>query len=122
MRRLALLLSVLSVLSGTGILVGIPARADMTVTLQNNQFEPRDLIIKASESVTWINNDGTGHSVTSDNQSFDSSPRCGDTALGTCMEKGHTYTRNFPTKGTYRYHCRVHGEPGTGMYGTVTVT
>jgi plastocyanin len=33
----------------------------------------------------------------------------------------HSYSFTFDTPGTYRYFCSVHGDPGSGMRGTIVV-
>ena len=37
------------------------------------------------------------------------------------MKGGASYGHTFASPGTYGYHCRLHGGPGNGMVGTVTV-
>jgi plastocyanin len=43
------------------------------------------------------------------------------TGSGTPADAPHTYQFKFDTPGTYQYYCAVHGSPGAGMSGTVTV-
>ncbi|MGH9040410.1 MAG: plastocyanin/azurin family copper-binding protein, partial [Acidimicrobiia bacterium] len=85
MRRLAIMVSVLAAVTGTGIPTATPEQPPAAVSLQNKLFEPKDLTIQAGEQVTWTNNDGVDHTVTDDNDGFDSNPSCGET-LGYCME------------------------------------
>ena len=77
----------------------------------DNVFSPTGLTITAGTIVTWQNGGATTHSVTSDTSepfNFDIGP-------------GSSNTHTFNTPGTYAYHCRFHGAPGSGMHGTITV-
>ena len=77
--------------------------------------------VRVGETVTWMNNDGIGHSVTADDGSFDSSPSCG-TLGGRCLQRGETFAQTFNKPGRFPYYCRIHGaKGGQGMTGTVTV-
>lgn len=91
------------------------------VVIQGVRFLPRETTVRAGETVTWIHKDsGLNHHVAADDGSFDSHPTCGRPA-GVCMKGGDTYSHTFRRTGTYGYHCRLHGRPGHGMAGTVTV-
>jgi plastocyanin len=91
------------------------------VTLKNNTFIPKNLVVRAGADVTWTNEDGAEHSVTADDGSFDSHPACG-TDNGACLEKGDRFTYTFAKTGRFAYYCRVHGAPGgAAMAGTVDV-
>src|SRR5437016_5872851 len=93
-----------------GLLPG-PARAAGAVSMKASKFDPKEVQVKAGESVTWTNADSLQHSVTADDGSFDSSPQCGQPA-GTCVEKGKTYSHAFPAAGRFAYYCRIHGAAG----------
>ena len=69
-----------------------------TVTMQNMSFSVTSLTVKAGTTVTWTNNDNTTHTVTADDNSFNS----GD------ITAGHSYTRTFSVAGTFPYHCIYH--------------
>src|SRR5690349_8553637 len=43
-----------------------------TVSAIDNAFSPKVLHIKAGETVTWVNNGQTSHTVTADDNSYDS--------------------------------------------------
>lgn len=79
-----------------------------TVIIQNFAFSPNNLTVKAGTTVTWINNDSTTHTVTSDNGAFQSSSN---------INQGTNYTFTFTKAGTYPYHCSIHPE----MKGTIVV-
>ncbi len=80
-----------------------------TVKLENIAYNPPRVTAKIGQQVKWTNKDGFAHTVTSDNNSFDS----GD--IGT----GKSYDFRFTQKGTYNYHCQIHGKDR--MSGTVVV-
>jgi len=90
-----------------------------SVKVGNNFFEsghngtrnPAKDTVAAGQTVTWTwtGTGGTAHSVRSDG-SFASSQ--------TMTGNGATYQVTFPTPGTYRYDCAVHG---SAMSGTVVV-
>jgi plastocyanin len=69
-----------------------------TVTMQNMSFSITSLTVKAGTTVTWTNNDNTTHTVTADNDSFNS----GD------ITAGHSFTKTFNAQGTFPYHCIYH--------------
>lgn len=76
-------------------------------SLGANAYAPNPVTIAPGGTVTWVNNDTRAHTTTSDNSAFNS---------GT-MAAGASFSQNFPTAGTYPYHCTFH----PGMVGTVTV-
>jgi plastocyanin len=101
-----------------GLMPG-PARANGAVEMKGNKFNPKELPVKAGETVTWTNNDSLQHSVVAEDGSFDSHPNCGQTA-GTCMKKGETFSQKISK--TTPYYCRIHGaRGGQGMSGVVKV-
>jgi len=79
------------------------------------QFSPRSIMINAGDTVTWVWDDGTDHSVTSDTGIWDSGVKNGGPPFP-------QFSRTFPAPGTFPYRCVIHGESGgLGMSGTVTV-
>jgi plastocyanin len=81
-----------------------------SVDVTNFQFAPLTATVGATGTVTWNFNQGT-HNVTWVSGGFTNS---GDKSSG-------TYQVQFPTAGTFQYYCSIHGSPGSGMHGTVTV-
>ena len=73
-----------------------PAAAN--VTIANFAFSSKTLTITAGTTVTWKNNDTAPHTVTADDDSFDSGN----------MATGATFSYKFTTAGTYAYHCTYH--------------
>jgi plastocyanin len=86
------------------------------VSISSFVFTPPTLTIPAGDSVKWTWSGGT-HSTTS-----------GACPGGVCTDDGNwdsgikssgTFIHNFPTAGTFPYHCNVHHAM---MQGTITVT
>jgi plastocyanin len=84
-----------------------PTGGSNSVSIQSMSFSPETTTIQAGEKVTWTNNDGTAHTVTSNDALFDSGS----------MSNGDTFSFTFPDAGTFNYHCTFHG----GMTGKVVV-
>ena len=68
--------------------VAIPARV----------FAPGRIQVLLGDTVVWRNGDGTNHTVTSDDDLFDSG----------FIAPGLTFARAFTTTGTFAYHCTIH--------------
>jgi len=100
----------------------VPAQAaDGQVSMMEAKFQPGEVHVGVGEKVTWTNKDTMGHEVTADDGSFDSSPTCKAAASPGCTAPGATFTHTFRKAGRFPYHCEVHGAPGRGMTGVVTV-
>jgi plastocyanin len=113
MRRFAPLLL------GLGLLLAGPAHAQLThvVTLGAFSFSPSHLTLEPGDTVRWRNNSGI-HNVNGTLASYPSNPEgFGNTIAGAPW----TYDFTFDLPGDYGYHCDVHGSPGFGMFGTLTV-
>src|SRR6266702_8130622 len=83
-----------------------------TVSAIDNAFSPKEFHIKAGETVTWVNNGQTSHSVTADDNSYDSG----------LFGPGAQYSHKFTEPGRYSYYCTLHGGPGgSGMAGVIIV-
>ena len=78
-----------------------------TISISNMAYSNPNLQVAAGTKVTWVNNDNMTHTVTADNNSFDS----GDIGMG------GTYSYTFTSTGTYAYHCKYH----SSMTGVVVV-
>lgn len=55
-------------------------------------------IVRAGQSVTWINIGRQPHTITARDGSFDSG----------ILESGESWSHTFPTAGSFAFHCRVH--------------
>lgn len=72
------------------------------ISINKSDFQPDTLEIKKGESVTWVNQDGSQHVISSD-QEESGVPKF----LSSNLNKGDSFTYTFNTKGTYKYHCRI---------------
>ena len=79
-----------------------------TIEIKDFAFNPPTLIVKAGETITWINRDDEPHTVASVGKKFQKS-----SALDT--DQQFTITAGAP--GTYEYFCSVHPK----MTGTIVV-
>jgi plastocyanin len=70
-------------------------------------FSPDSITVKVGDAVTWTNEDGTAHTVTSSDGSFGSQN----------LDQGQTFTATFTKAGTFPYICNIH----PFMHGTVVV-
>lgn len=77
------------------------------VAIQSSAFMPLILTVPVNTTVTWTNKDAMAHTVTSDNDLFDSGS----------ISSGGTYMHQFTATGTYTYHCKIH----PAMTGTIVV-
>ena len=75
----------------------------------SNTFDPASMTVAAGTTVTWINDTGVTHNVT-----FDTPGSPADIA----NFKSGAQNATFPSKGTFAYHCTIHGK---SMSGTITV-
>jgi plastocyanin len=82
----------------------VPGAFMMTTTA----FSPNPLDIAVGTTVTWVNNDGAGHTSTADGGAW-SSPT---------IAPGGQFSFTFPSAGTFPYHCMIH----PNMVGTVNVS
>ena len=88
------------------------AVGEAEVELEDFQFVPKILTVKAGTRVKFGNKDRAGHTVTSDTGLFDSG----------LFQKGEEWYYTFTQAGEYPYYCAPHGGPGgQGMSGTIIV-
>jgi plastocyanin len=84
------------------------------VGMQNIQFDPKDLTVKAGETITFTNDEAVPHDVhktSGPGADFSS----GDTGG---MQEGDTFKLTLDEAGKYEYVCKVHAP---GMSGSITV-
>ena len=79
---------------------------DVSIT-DDKDFLPEDLTINVGDTVVWTNNDDSPHTVTADDDEFNSGN----------LAEGATWSYTFTEAGTYDYHCNYH----SSMTGSVTV-
>jgi plastocyanin len=86
-----------------------PPTSGDAVSILNFAFVPPSLSVVSGTTVTWTNQDGVQHTVSSDDgHSFESS------AFG----RNQTFQFTAAAPGTYTYTCRIH----PFMHGSLTVT
>jgi plastocyanin len=97
-----------------------------TVYIVNFAYSPSDITVPVGTTVTWINQDSVGHTVTEGDPNspktasarvFDSSGE-GLTGKVALIGPGQSWSYTFTSAGTYEYYCIVHPY----MIGYVTVT
>lgn len=77
-----------------------------TVTMKGVKFNPDSIVIKAGETVTWVNEDPVEHQVKVGN---DMSPR---------LRQGQSWSKTFNVPGEFDITCTIHPQ----MLGRVKVT
>ncbi|HEY7030687.1 MAG TPA: plastocyanin/azurin family copper-binding protein [Thermomicrobiales bacterium] len=78
------------------------------VRIENFAFSPATIQVSVGDTVTWENYDDAPHTVTGDNNEFDSGQ----------LAKDQKFTFTFTTAGTITYHCNNH----PNMHGTIVVS
>ena len=78
------------------------------VAVANFAYAPPSLSVRTGDTVTWTNMDDISHTVSADNDAFDSG----------VFGHGMTFQLTAGAPGTYTYFCRIH----PFMKGTLTVT
>jgi plastocyanin len=99
-----------SVAAGGGAPCAV-AQSAGTVTdkIANFAFSPASITAKVGDTITWTNNDTTGHTATVDGQ---------DACTTTTLASGASGSITFSQAGTYPFHCKIH----PNMTGTITVS
>jgi plastocyanin len=84
------------------------------VSMQNIQFDPKNITVKPGETITFTNDESVPHDV------HKQSGPGGDFASGPDggMQQGDTFDLKLDKPGKYEYVCHVHAP---GMAGTITV-
>lgn len=104
------------------ILISLPiattAQEIHDVAVRDNFFSPKHLTITAGDSVRWTNQGANPHNVVEDDGTFRCSTNC---APGDPSSSNWSTELTFDEAGEIGYYCEVHGSPGLGMFGTITV-
>jgi plastocyanin len=106
----------LVLLGGTLPAVSMAQQADFTLNIVEPSvsdplswgFDLADLSASPGQSIMWTNTGAQAHTITADDNSFDSGS----------IDPGGTFSFSPSTPGTYAYHCTPH----PWMKGTITVT
>ena len=75
--------------------------------IDNFTFNPKQVTVKAGDTITWVNHDDIPHTVTSQTQAFRSK----------ALDTDDKFSFTFATPGTYPYFCALHPQ----MTGTIVV-
>jgi plastocyanin len=103
----------------------------ITIQVLDNSYRPLDFEIAAGTEVIFDNRGRNDHNILPDTITDDAgltallASDLSPTAWGvasTDFVPGDTYSHLFNVAGTYNYYCSIHGAPGAGMYGTLTVS
>jgi plastocyanin len=96
------------VAAAAGVLAATGAAASTAdVTMPGKFYSPGQLDVLVGTTVTWRNIDRSTHTVTEDDDAFDSG----------YIRPGQTFSRTFDKSGTYRFHCTIH----RFMQGSISV-
>ncbi len=83
------------------------------ITIANDTFSEVSITVLVGTTVTWEHQRGLPHTITADDELFDSGR----------LIVGDTFSYTFEQPGTYPYYCMYHGGPGgREMSGVVIVT
>jgi plastocyanin len=77
---------------------GVAAAGKAEIKIDNFNFSPSPLKVKAGTQITWTNGDDIPHTVVGDGQAFKSK------VLG----RGEKFTFMAAKPGTYSYSCSIH--------------
>jgi plastocyanin len=77
---------------------GVAAAGKAEIKIDNFNFSPAALTVKAGTQITWTNGDDIPHTVVGDGQAFKSK------VLGS----GEKFTFTAARPGTYSYSCSIH--------------
>jgi plastocyanin len=94
-----------SVHQGAGQSKTVSIVKDASNPSSTEPYNPSPLSIRVGTTVTWINNDNTGHTVTEGNPSGNTPANGFDSGI---LAPGKTFTHTFDTAGTIQYYCTLH--------------
>lgn len=82
------------------------------VLVDNFAFSPGVVTVQKGSTVVWINKETAKHTVTADDELFNSET----------MSVGVSFSFTFNETGTFPYYCKFHGDAGgVGMVGQIKV-
>ena len=86
--------------SHASALQGSPTTAAAKVSIDNFVFDPKELVVTAGATVTWVNTDNVAHTVTNK-----AAPPLFDSKT---LHTDDKFSFEFKTPGTYDYFCKPH--------------
>lgn len=82
-----------------GVLAPSPGWAkDTVITISSRKFQPAVVEVNVGDTVVWANEDDRDHTITADDESFDSGK----------LGNGKRFAHRFTKAGEYTYHCDYH--------------
>lgn len=84
---------------------------EVTVSLKNISFNPKNLLITKGARIVWTNNDDVEHTVNTDAHPAHTYYLSQNSRT---LKKGDTYSVTFDKAGIYPYHCTPHAGSMTG--------
>ena len=108
-----------------------PNGESITIQVLDNSYRPSDYEIKAGTEVVFENRGRNDHNILPESINDDAgltallASDMSPTAWGvpsTAFTPGDSFTHLFNVPGVYKFYCSIHGAPGAGMYGTLTVS
>jgi plastocyanin len=97
--------AVLITLNATSDSSGPGGQGGTAISIKNFAFSPNPIAVKAGTTLTVTNGDGTKHTLTADDKSFDTGE----------LDGGAKATVKIGAPGKYTYHCEIHNY----MTGTI---
>jgi plastocyanin len=89
----------------------IPTASPVAISIKGFAFNPNQPSVAKGATITWTNDDGTTHTVTS------GVPGTPTGKFDQRVEPGKTFAFTFTDAGTYEFFCSIHNS----MRGSVTV-
>jgi len=86
-------------------------------SLNSKAFAPNPIKIKTGNTITWINNDNTIHTVSSGKPNSQDAGQIFDSGLTSLISPSKSYSHKFTNPGEFSYFCRLH----PNMVGTIEV-
>lgn len=109
--RFALLLAVLAGVAaltfGQTAAVDKPSHHRLISVPEEDRFLPMSLVIRAGDTVDWVNNDADDHTVVSDDFFNTTGPKNVDITL---PASGGTFSINFHHRGVFVFFCKFHAQ------------
>jgi len=108
-----------------------PNGESITIQVLDNSYRPSEYEIKAGTEVVFENRGRNDHNILPESINDDAgltallASDMSPTAWGvpsTAFTPGDSFTHLFNVPGVYKFYCSIHGAPGAGMYGTLTVS
>jgi amicyanin len=97
----------LGAMAGLVFAVSAAQAANVEVKIDNFVFNPQTIMVKAGDTVTWINHDDIPHTATSKSGVFRSK----------ALDTDDKFSFTFATPGTFAYFCALHPH----MTGSIVV-